>query len=291
MASAARSEICCAVTDVTSISNGSGASAGRSPCSSRTTRASTGASAAKCSNPARPKEPPRKRPTGWATLGSAGSTSTPPEAASSRTARPSSTRRKTPSCQRLTGSGPNALKRSSVRPKSNGCGISTTTPGTLAARDLRARRRCSRGKRIREERRDSALSRGGRVGTRHLALTIRATIRRRSIRSCTSAAAREVPRLPAAELSALRDVHDEPGGLFLGEHVCVHHEVVVGRQLVLEAVEALEVVSPGGVRLLDSLGGVTLAKARRGDAPCPRLPRGRDEHAQHPLPARRPPPP
>ena len=59
MLAAARREICCAVIEVTSVSNGSGTSGGRKPRSGGTTSASTGSVTAKAAKASRSNGPPR----------------------------------------------------------------------------------------------------------------------------------------------------------------------------------------------------------------------------------------
>src|SRR5829696_5449220 len=118
-ARAAFSEICCAVIAPTSISNGSGASAGRKPLS----RATSGASNRSGSNPARSNSAPRSLSTTRPVSSSSGSTSTPPGAASTRTSRPSTTLWSPPRLHSVTRSRPKTRKRSVVSSKSNGWGM------------------------------------------------------------------------------------------------------------------------------------------------------------------------
>ena len=118
------SETCCAVIDVTSDSNGSGASGGRKPAQlgdePRRGRV------VRLARTRRRRRGRTRRRGASATTGSvsasSGSTSTPPGADSIRTSRPPTTRCRPPSCQRFARSGPNARKRSVESSKSYGCG-------------------------------------------------------------------------------------------------------------------------------------------------------------------------
>ena len=135
IANAAKSETCCAVIEVTRLSNGSGASGGRKPCELRDQVDD------------RSDRPPRGRrrrgrtahrgalDTSASIAASSGSTRTPPGAASIRTSRPPTTRCSPPSCQRFATSGPNARNRSVETSKSYGCGIARSGTASSWRRD------------------------------------------------------------------------------------------------------------------------------------------------------------
>src|SRR3990172_3520979 len=76
---------------------------------------------------------------------------------------------------------------------------------------------------------------------------------------------------------------DQPGGERRGQDVRVHHQVVVGGQLLAEAVEPAQVPPPLAVRLIDSLPRLGLAHPGFADQSLrPHGWRAGDEHAEEP---------
>ena len=62
---------------------------------------------------------------------------------------------------------------------------------------------------------------------------------------------------------ARSDVRDEFGGPLDGEDVGVDNEIVVRRQLLVDVVEALQVVAPTGIRILHRTSGTRLIEPFR----------------------------
>src|SRR6516225_331194 len=86
-------------------------------------------------------------------------------------------------------------------------------------------------------------------------------------------------RLPHVRRRGGRD--DQPGRMLGHEPVGVDDEVVVGGQLGADAVEALEVVRPSGIRLLDRPRGLLLFDPEGGgESPRALLPARDDQHSQ-----------
>src|SRR4051794_18716938 len=141
IATAAKRETCCAVIDVTSASNGSGASAGRKPAKRTTSGASSSSPAAHVEKATRSNSKPSSLRTTGSVSASSGSTSTAPSAAAIRTSRPPIARYSAPSSHTLARSSPKARKRAVVSSSENGSGAaSSSTASPLQVRgETRAR--------------------------------------------------------------------------------------------------------------------------------------------------------
>ena len=137
IAAAARSEICWVVMATTSASNGRGFSVGRKPRERSVIGPRTGSRAAHSRKGSSSKGSPSSRETSCTASALAGSTRTPPAAASIRTSRPATTRWSPSSCHTVAPSVPKSRKRTVERWKSYGCGKRISTHSDLPLRQRR----------------------------------------------------------------------------------------------------------------------------------------------------------